>query len=175
MTGDVPCWPSNITVLTESTKYHRYHLYWPSCYINYMLRLWFSRLTFFSQDVLRMETEQGRTLPQHVWYYPFDSVTFRHKLSPSLQRSSSCHSFTQTAAPPHLSRSERRHLLKGSKCFGTSPRGVEFSSVSIFLDCKYNPSPFIRAPEGERRHFKASLFRCPQAPSHEITAVQQKG
>lgn len=31
-------------------------------------------------------------------------------------------------------------------------------------------SPFIRAPEGEHRHFKASLLHCPQAPRHHCSS-----
>lgn len=55
---------------------------------------------------LEEKTERGRTLLQQVWYYLFDSLTFRQELSPFLQRSLSCPSFTQTAAPPHLSQGQ---------------------------------------------------------------------
>lgn len=72
-----------------------------------------THLTLFSQDGMRMKTVQDRTLPQQVWYYPFDSLTFRRELSTSFHRSLSCSSFTPTAAfstpQPGLT-----HLLKGS-------------------------------------------------------------
>lgn len=60
-----------------------------------------------------MKTEQGRTLPPQVWYYPSDRLTFRRKLSPSLQRSLSCPSFSQTSSTTQQGLTHR-HLLKGS-------------------------------------------------------------
>lgn len=128
-------------------------------------------LTLYSQDVLWMNTRQGKL---HLGRSDTTLLIVRPSGESSVHLCDATHSLRQqllhTSAGTNI-----QAFAQGQQCFGTSPRGAEFNSVSTFQHCKYNLSPFIRAPEGERRHFKASLFHCPQAPRHEITAVQQRG
>lgn len=116
------------------------------------------RMTLYSQDVLRMKTE-GRTLPQQVWYYPFDRLTFRRELSPSLRRSLSCPSFTQTAAPPRLR--THRHLLKGSNVL-VLLQEVQNSAVSapfriVNTTCHHSSGHQKEKADTSRPHYFAVL------------------
>lgn len=92
------------------------------------------------------------------------SISPEKSIMPLIQSDSS--SSTPQPRPTH------RLLHKGSNGL-VLLQEVQNSAVSApFRDCKYNLPPFIKAPEGEHRRLKASLFHCPQAPQHHCNAAK---
>lgn len=116
-------------------------------------------LTWLSQDVWRVKNEQGGTLPQQYWYYPFDSPTFRQGLSPGKSIMLFIHSDKSSTTPQ--SGLEHRHLLKGSNVL-VLLQEVQNSAVSapfrtVNTTCHHSSGHQEENADTSRPHYLAVL------------------